>query len=164
MNIPELHDNIESQIYKFKKKFIYSTKDGNIEDIVEKYEKDYDKLQYDLFKYNQTKTLWSNIEKSKFIESIILGIPLQQIIIIKTKELRWEIIDGRKRVETLYEFTRNLLKLEGLEILTYLNGFVFEDLRSRKKHIFLKTFLKYIEISSDSSEVMIDYIRKINNK
>ena len=163
MNMETLHDNIESQIFKFRRNFLYDTREGDIEYITEQYEKGYDRLQYSLFESKKVDLHWSNIEKSKFIESIIIGIPISHFVFIETKDLSLEIIDGKKRIETLYEFTRNLLKLEGLEKLTFLNGLTFNELRSRKKIIFLKTHLRYIYVSSESSNEMIEYIRKLNN-
>jgi len=47
---------------------------------------------------------WEISQKTKFIESILLGIPIPPIFIYTTSGRKWELVDGLQRVATLLEF------------------------------------------------------------
>ena len=52
---------------------------------------------------------WSIKQKSRFIESILIGIPIPSIFIQQREDGVWEIIDGLQRISTILEFV-GLLK------------------------------------------------------
>lgn len=47
---------------------------------------------------------WTIQQKSKLIESILLGIPLPPIFVFQTQDGIWELIDGLQRLSTVLEF------------------------------------------------------------
>jgi len=47
---------------------------------------------------------WGIGQKSKLIESLLLGIPIPSIFVFETDDSKWELIDGLQRVSTLLEF------------------------------------------------------------
>ena len=47
---------------------------------------------------------WTISQKSKLIESLLLGIPLPPIFVFEQSDGNWELIDGLQRVSTLLEF------------------------------------------------------------
>lgn len=51
---------------------------------------------------------WEIGQKSKFIESLLLGIPLPSIFVFEKEDSKWELIDGLQRVSTLLEFMGDL--------------------------------------------------------
>jgi hypothetical protein len=51
---------------------------------------------------------WEIGQKSKLIESILLGIPLPSIFVFEKGDSTWELIDGLQRVSTLLEFMGQL--------------------------------------------------------
>lgn len=51
---------------------------------------------------------WTTTQKSRFIESVLLGIPLPAIFVFQQKSGSWEVIDGLQRVSTLLEFMGEL--------------------------------------------------------
>lgn len=55
---------------------------------------------------------WTISQKSKLIESILLGIPLPSIFIFERESGVWELIDGLQRLSTILEFMGKL-KLDG---------------------------------------------------
>jgi len=59
---------------------------------------------------------WKELQKSRFIESILLGIPLPSIFVAQDTDGRWELVDGLQRVSTLLEF-QGLLKNETGDLL-----------------------------------------------
>ncbi|NET08360.1 MAG: DUF262 domain-containing protein [Merismopedia sp. SIO2A8] len=115
---------------------------------------DYRTVEYSLEqlkqRLNQEPTItWDKKRQSKFIESLLLGIPIQPITAINNDD-NLEIIDGKQRVFTVLEFINNKLILQNLEVLKKLNGFNFSDLVPSRKNELLKTNLRVIEISPQS--------------
>lgn len=51
---------------------------------------------------------WSNSQKSKFIESLLLGIPIPSIFVFERDDANWELIDGLQRISTILEFMGKL--------------------------------------------------------
>jgi len=51
---------------------------------------------------------WEIGQKSKLIESILLGIPLPSIFVFEKQDSTWELIDGLQRISTLLEFMGQL--------------------------------------------------------
>lgn len=73
---------------------------------------------------------WTDDQKSRFIESLILNFPVPPFYAQETREGKWIIMDGLKRANTIREFFGNDLKLQGLKALSHLNGKTFDDLKS----------------------------------
>lgn len=53
---------------------------------------------------------WSNHQKSTFIESILLGIPIPPIFVSQRDDGIWDVVDGVQRLSTIYEFVGILPK------------------------------------------------------
>lgn len=56
---------------------------------------------------------WEAGQKSKLIESILLGIPLPPIFVFERESAKWELIDGLQRLSTILEFMGLLRGPEG---------------------------------------------------
>lgn len=56
---------------------------------------------------------WDIGQKSKLIESLLLGIPLPSIFVFEKEDGRWELIDGLQRISTMLEFMGSLRNPEG---------------------------------------------------
>lgn len=79
---------------------------------------------------------WTKTQKSRFIESILLGIPLPSIFVAQRDDGIWDLVDGLQRVSTILEFTGDLraedgeavppLSLEGTKYLPSLRGKTWE--------------------------------------
>jgi hypothetical protein len=87
----------------------------------------------------QRRDAWTVQRKSKFIESIMLGLPIPQLVLAESKDKKgtFIVIDGKQRLLSLQQFAGiNLedgvspLKLNGLEMLSDLNGATYADLSS----------------------------------
>lgn len=48
---------------------------------------------------------WSPLQRSKFIESILLGIPIPSIFVSQRDDGVWDVVDGVQRLSTIFEFT-----------------------------------------------------------
>jgi hypothetical protein len=51
---------------------------------------------------------WEIGQKSKLIESLLLGIPIPSIFVFEKEDSTWELIDGLQRISTLLEFMGQL--------------------------------------------------------
>jgi hypothetical protein len=77
---------------------------------------------------------WSLSQKTRFIESLLLGIPIPPIFVFTTDDGKWELIDGLQRLSTILQFAGVLrddpeededakpLRLLGTTFLPSLNG------------------------------------------
>lgn len=84
---------------------------------------------------------WNINQKSKFIESILLGVPIPSIFVSQDTEGRWDVIDGLQRLSTIFEFmgilrakdengeeyTKPQLSLVGTDFLPSLNKKKWEN-------------------------------------
>ena len=72
--------------------------------------------------------LWTNIQKSQLIESLILRIPLPAFYFDASNNDKWIVIDGLQRLTALKEFfVTKQLELTGLEFLKDLEGVKVDD-------------------------------------
>jgi hypothetical protein len=86
---------------------------------------------------------WSIGQKSRLIESLLLGIPIPSIFVFEKENGSWELIDGLQRVSTILEFMGKLRStngdaeppsiLEGTKYLPSLHNTVWE--RSELIHV-----------------------------
>lgn len=56
---------------------------------------------------------WNIGQKSKLIESLLLGIPLPSIFVFENDDGTWELIDGLQRISTILEFMGRLRNPDG---------------------------------------------------
>lgn len=47
---------------------------------------------------------WTDFQKTRFIESILIGIPIPPIFVAEDKDGRWELVDGLQRLSTILSF------------------------------------------------------------
>jgi len=59
---------------------------------------------------------WTILQKSKLIESILLGIPIPSIFVSQREDGVWDVVDGLQRLSTIFEFM-GILKDENGELL-----------------------------------------------
>jgi hypothetical protein len=57
---------------------------------------------------------WEIGQKSKLIESLLLGIPIPSIFVFEKDDGSWELIDGLQRISTILEFMGRLREGQGL--------------------------------------------------
>lgn len=85
---------------------------------------------------------WSQAQQSRLIESMLLGLPVPQIVLFQRADGVLELIDGLQRVSSLIRFISGKTPLaaaeeqpqntilDGCDVLTSLNGKVYADLPS----------------------------------
>ncbi len=61
----------------------------------------------------QRKYVWDKTEASRFIDSLLLGLPVPSIFLAKTIDEKLLIIDGYQRIMTVYDFVRGIFGGDG---------------------------------------------------
>ena len=117
----------------------------------------------------QRNFVWDSFRKSRFIESILLRIPLPMFYFSEDLEGRLTIIDGLQRISTIKEFMENKFPLRNLQYLENCQGRYFKDEGNKKgleaKYVrwFNLTNISVNIIDSISPlEVKYDIFRRIN--
>ncbi|MFJ5178856.1 DUF262 domain-containing protein [Streptomyces griseoviridis] len=86
----------------------------------------------------QRRDAWTIPRKSKFIESLMLGLPVPQLVLAEenSDEGTYIVIDGKQRLLTLEKFfdPTSGFKLTGLTALEHLNGQTCADLEEDPSH------------------------------
>lgn len=98
---------------------------------------------------------WDNRQKTDFIESVLLGMPLPTIFVIEAGQGRWQLIDGLQRLCTVLSFMgklgeENKWSLGECKIIKEISGLSFDELPYRVVNI----------LRSQSCRVEITYSEK----
>lgn len=110
---------------------------------------------------------WLPEQKSRLIESLLLGIPLPPIYVATDETGKWEVIDGVQRLSTIFEFTGDLvgpkpdeseenerkeaLTLDATKHLPELRSTTFSNLDQALRLEFKRTRLDVKVLSRDSA-------------
>ncbi|MDQ7805874.1 DUF262 domain-containing protein [Amycolatopsis sp. A133] len=102
--------------------------DWTVGTIIEQLRRD----RFDLEPAFQRRDVWNQTKQSRFIESLLLGIPVPQLILAERNSARGKfiVLDGKQRLRSLQRFAGldgPPLRLTGLDVLTNLRGATYED-------------------------------------
>ena len=110
----------EAEIREKQKVVDYDTKEYPVEVLVQKYRKGLDEDINELYIPDyQRDMVWTEARQSKFIESLLLGLPIPYIFVAdlrpeqedEEEDLgRLEIVDGTQRIRTLDSFSSRVLR------------------------------------------------------
>ncbi len=129
----------------------------------------------------QRKFVWDKKTMSKFIESLLLSIPVPTIFLAENSDNSFEVIDGQQRLTTIFAFMKSklneeeqlklstelkeieALKLYGLETLKQYNKKGYLDLEDIQRK-FNNVSLPMVIIQKDSTEdIKYDIFARINS-
>ena len=96
----------------------------------------------------QREMVWDDAVQSRFVESVLIGLPIPFVFLWQDDEGRMEIVDGSQRMRTLRRFTDNELTLSKLELLPNVNGFRFQDLSEARQRKFNARTLRGIVLEN----------------
>ncbi|EIZ77788.1 hypothetical protein WSK_3799 [Novosphingobium sp. Rr 2-17] len=82
----------------------------------------------------QRKLAWKDQQKSEFIESLMIGLPVPFLFFYQTADGRMEIVDGSQRMRAIRAFLKEGLRLSDLALVPELNGFTFDDLPNDRRN------------------------------
>jgi len=102
----------------------------------------------------QRRVAWDDVRKSRLIESIIVGMPVPNIVLAENKDHRGRfiVIDGKQRLVAINGFLKGEYKLRGLDIRKDLNDKTYEDLPIEDREYLDNSTLRSTVIKNWSDE------------
>ncbi|MGO3439412.1 MAG: DUF262 domain-containing protein [Serratia liquefaciens] len=109
---------------------------------------------------------WELSQKTRFIESLLLGIPIPPIFVHQNEDGIWELIDGLQRVSTILEFSGLLLNkdsgdtypqtiLTGTQYLPSLANKVWDDTENPENEIG-----KILQLEIKRARIRVEILKK----
>ena len=156
MSIENLIENVDSQIIKIRTKSL----DVSFNELYDMYQNGELTISPDY----QRLFRWEEEKQSRFVESLILEMPVPPIFVIETDDGIYELIDGLQRIssylhfrgERLGETESDFLVLHGCDIIPDLNGLTFERLPKALQIKIKRSFVR-MEVIKKESETALKY-------
>ncbi len=98
----------------------------------------------------QRNLAWNDEQKSLFIESLIVGLPIPFLFFYQTPGGKMEIVDGSQRMRAMRSFLKDGLKLRELVLVPELNGFSFDDLPRDRRNKLEDVTIRTIVLSTET--------------
>ena len=114
----------------------------------------------------QRESVWSLKQKSELIESILMGIPLPMVYFFEGDEGVIQVVDGKQRLTSLFEFLDNKYPLsQSLSILSHLRGLKYKDLKpAERTKIARHQFVAQTIIPPTPDKIKFDIFERVNRK
>jgi Protein of unknown function DUF262 len=115
----------------------------------------------------QREYVWSKTQADRFIESLLLGLPIPGIFLVRENDGRLLVLDGHQRLQTLKNFYEGIFKGRSFKLvhvqdrfknLTY-KDLEAEDRRRLDNSIIHATIVKQDEPTGDQSSVYLIFER-----
>lgn len=114
---------------------------------------------------------WTNFQQTRFIESVLLGIPIPPIFVAEDDEGKWEVVDGLQRISTIFSFfgvlenvpeKNNSVLSEG-EMIKELEGKSIKDFSLKLKTTIKRSVCRVEIVRWDSKEdVRYELFNRLN--
>ena len=113
--------------------------------------------------FQRLRGIWSDVRKSRLIESLLLRIPIPVFYVSADDQENWAVVDGVQRMSTIYDYVQGRFALERLEYLDGLAGLKHEYLpRNMRRRIGETQLIVNVIEPGTPSEVMFNIFRRIN--
>ena len=126
--------DLDQQIQKARRRIVADGYDMSVGELINLYKDDELVINPAYQRYFR----WDDSQKTRFIESMLLGIPTPPIFVFQQTTGAWELIDGLQRLSTVLEFVGTLRtdenstvppsSLEGTNLVPRLAGITWESL------------------------------------
>ncbi len=138
----------EEQIVELSKKISFYITEYTIEILALKMQNG----DFEVPKYQREFT-WEPERRSRFIESLLMGLPIPFLFFWQDPESgKLEIVDGSQRLRTIQEFLLGDLTLGELEVLTHLANFQFKDLTEARQRKVKNISIRGVVLSEHADE------------
>ncbi|MCI5162869.1 MAG: DUF262 domain-containing protein [Candidatus Electrothrix sp. AX5] len=111
---------------------------------------------------------WDNYQRTNFLESILLGIPIPEIFVAQMHDAKWDIVDGVQRLSTILQF-KGVLKgyepliLKKAKYLTFLEDYTWKTLPVDITRSFRRSKLGVnIILTENSIDAQYDLFQRLN--
>ena len=149
----------EAQIFEQSKRIEFYLTEYSVEYLASKMRNG----EFQIPSYQREDT-WEPQRKSRFIESLLMGLPIPFLFFWESPATgKLEIVDGSQRLRTIEQFVLGDLVLGELEELTELEGFQFRDLpESRQRKIKNRSIRGIVLNEHADDEARFDLFDRIN--
>lgn len=111
----------------------------------------------------QREYVWDDAKASRFIESLLLNVPIPVCYFAENADATWEVIDGLQRSHSIVRFLDGGLRLRGLSVLTELNGKTFVELPARDQRRLETRTMRFVVITDESHpDIKFDVFERLN--
>ncbi|TAD91753.1 MAG: DUF262 domain-containing protein [Oscillatoriales cyanobacterium] len=149
----------EQQIFEHTKRIEFYLTEYSIELLAQKMQNgDFEIPAY------QREFTWEPERKSRFIESVLMGLPIPFLFFWESPSTgKLEIVDGSQRLRTIQEFVLGDFPLGDLEELSLLTGFRFKDLPESRQRKIKNRSIRGIVLNEHADEqARFDLFDRIN--
>ena len=149
----------EAQIVEQAKRIDFYLTEYSVELLAQKMEKG----DFEIPAYQREDT-WEPERKSRFIESLLIGLPIPFLIFWEKPETgKLEVVDGSQRLRTIQQFVLGTFVLGELETLTELEGMRFGDLLTSRQRKVNNRSIRGIVLNEHADEqARFDIFDRIN--
>lgn len=106
---------------------------------------------------------WEHDRKSRFIESLVLGLPIPFLFFWEMPDGKLEIVDGSQRLRSIEEFVLGDLRLGQLDSLTAMSDFTFAELpESRQRKVNNRSIRGIVLNEHADEQARFDMFERIN--
>jgi hypothetical protein len=151
-------DAAEREIVERSRRIDFYTSEYTVEYLADKM-----KDNYFVIPEYQRRFTWEPTRKSRFIESLVMGLPIPFIFFWEMPSGNLEIVDGSQRLRTIEEYVLGGLKLTPLEGLPSLSGTRFRDLPTTRQRKILNRSIRGIVLNEHADDqARFDTFERIN--
>ena len=153
--------NLSDKIKELKKEIVSDSYSMSIGELISLYTEE----ELDIHPRFQRLFRWTSYQKTRFIESILLNIPIPPIFVSQNEEGVWDVIDGVQRLSTIFQFVGKLtdqdgnevepLVLEGTKALPELEGLYWES-----ESALTPTLPKDVKLDFKRSRIVVNIVKK----
>ena len=113
---------------------------------------------------------WDRNQRTKFIESLLLEIPIPPIFVAEDENGKWEVVDGLQRLSTFFSFLgclneqddtsepKNNWKMKSGDIIKTVKGMRYEDLPIKNQLNLKRAFCSVIVIQTEKEDYDTRYV------
>jgi hypothetical protein len=106
---------------------------------------------------------WEPDRKTRFIESVLMGLPIPFLFFWERPDGKLEIVDGSQRLRTIEEFILGDLRLGDMDQLSLVAGFCFNDLpESRRRKVKNRSIRGIVLNENADDQSRFDLFDRIN--
>ena len=111
---------------------------------------------------------WDEEHKNRFIESILIGIPIPEIFVAQKEDGKWDVVDGVQRISTLLQLVGELkgydpLILHRTKYLPSLEGMTWETMPNDAKRLLKRARIGVnIILTENSIESQYELFQRLN--
>lgn len=151
-------ERAENQIIEQSKRIEFYLTDYSVELLALKM----DREEFLIPPYQRADT-WETERKSRFIESLLMGLIIPFLFFWERPDGKLEVVDGSQRLRTIQQFLGNKIQIGELTELTELEGLKFEDLpESRQRKIKNRSIRGIILNERADEQARFDLFERIN--